>query len=106
MYYYFKDKKTDVVILRVPDRYIVYEILKYFVIDSTIDLRKTKLPRKERKKFFELLTRVSMIVDSNVICNDFPFLIKYLALCQFYEFPLMGITIKCRRNGKVIDVVV
>lgn len=104
LYYYFKDNKTHETVLRVPIRFIVYECEKDYIIDSTIDLKKTKLPKGERKKFFEILKRVRLIQQHNITCNDYPFLVKYRALCEFYDFPLMKKKIKCRKDNKLMMI--
>jgi len=106
LYYYFKDSKTGEVKLRVPRFYIVYETPHNYLIDSTIDLRKTKLTKKDEKSFYLLLMRMRMVVENKVVCNDYSFIVKYLASCQFYEFPLMNKVIVCRKDTGLINITV
>lgn len=103
LFYYFKDIDGDTV-LKVPFRFIVYESEQKFIIDTTIDLTKTKLPKSHRKKFFEYLKRVRLLEKNDIICNDYGFLVKYLALCEQYNFPLMDKVIRCCHDNNIIEI--
>jgi hypothetical protein len=103
-YHYFKDRETEKVLFKIPTNFVVYRTNGYFVCDGRIDLNKTNLHPLVRESFYSVLLKIRRLVDNDLICFDYPLIIRYLAMCEVYKFPLMKKKVRCKKDNEIIEV--
>lgn len=101
-YFYIKDKEDNKTIIRVPTHYLFYSFPDRFYVNSFYDIK--NMDTITKKEFTKIIVRLKSIISENMICFDYPFIIRYLAICKAYKISLMNKVIMCKKDNDYIEV--